>query len=79
MDLFHNSLVAAKGQQCSLAQQFFITEKQVAAMMGISLSKLQKDRFYGRGIPYSKMGRSVRYALPDVQQYMESCRITPLQ
>lgn len=41
----------------------WLTEREVSQMTGISVSKLQKDRFYRRGLPYSKIpgGRLVRY------------------
>lgn len=55
----------------------WISEKDVAALTGISVSTLQKDRFYERGIPYFKIGRSVRYALSDVESFMAAKRITP--
>ena len=54
----------------------WLTERQVAEMTGISRSTLQKNRFYQKGIPYSKVGASVRYALADVQAYMESCHVS---
>ncbi len=44
----------------------WLTEKEAAAMTGLSVSTLQKQRFYHRGIPYSKVGRSVRYSVHDV-------------
>ncbi|MBQ3060436.1 MAG: helix-turn-helix domain-containing protein [Desulfovibrio sp.] len=44
-------------------------------MTGISLSTLRKYRLWGKGPTYSKIGRSVRYALADVLEYMESRRI----
>ncbi len=52
--------------------QIWITEKEVARLTGISISTLQKQRFYRKGISYSKVGRSVRYALKDVESYMDS-------
>lgn len=52
------------------------TEKEVSKMTGISVSTLQKQRFRGKGIPYSKVGvKSVRYNLQDVVDYMEAQKI----
>lgn len=52
------------------------TEKEVSKMTGISVSTLQKQRFFGRGIPYCKVGaKSVRYNLQDVVDYMEAQKI----
>jgi len=53
----------------------WVNEKQVSALTGISLSTLRKYRLWGKGPTYSKIGRSVRYALADVLEYMESRRI----
>lgn len=40
----------------------YISEKAVSDITGFSLSKLQQDRFYRKGIPYIKIGRNIRYA-----------------
>lgn len=53
----------------------WITEKQVALMIGMSLSTLQQNRHKRRGIKYTKIGRSVRYALSDVIEYMNCHKI----
>lgn len=53
----------------------YLTEFDVSEITGRSLSALRKDRHYGRGIPYIKLGRQVRYSFDDVDRFMESCRI----
>jgi hypothetical protein len=53
----------------------YLTEVQVAEIMSRALSTLRNDRFNRRGLPYIKVGRSVRYSLNDVIQFMESRRI----
>lgn len=53
----------------------YLTEKQVSEMTGRALSTLRNDRMYRRGLPYVKLGRSVRYDLEDVRTFMESRRI----
>lgn len=55
----------------------WLTERQVNELTTLSLSTLRSHRFYGKGIPYSKIGRSVRYSLADVIAFMESKRISP--
>lgn len=52
-----------------------LTERQVAEMTGRSRSALQKDRFFRQGIPFVKMGRSVRYVLRDVLDFMDGQRV----
>jgi phage terminase Nu1 subunit (DNA packaging protein) len=57
----------------------YVTEVQVAEITGRALSTLRNERFCRRGIPYVKIGRSVRYNLQDVIRYMESNKITTSQ
>lgn len=58
------------------SQSDWLNEKQVAELLCISRSTLQKMRFKRHGIPYTKLGRSVRYKREDVQQYMEKKKIS---
>lgn len=53
----------------------FLPERDVAEITGLSLSKLQQDRHYRKGIPYSKVGKLVRYSLQDVLNYMEAHKV----
>lgn len=55
----------------------WLTEVAVASAIGCSLSLLRQNRHFHRGIPYTKMGRSVRYAAEDVKKYMQERRIVP--
>ena len=55
----------------------WLTEKEVAAITRLSLSTLRAHRFAGRGIPYAKIGRSVRYSATEVQRYMTEHQIVP--
>lgn len=55
----------------------YLTEKEVARITGLSLSTLRNARFQGRGLPYVKLGRSVRYDLKDVVKYMEDRKVIP--
>lgn len=58
-------------------QNGWLTEVQVSSLVNLSLSTLRAHRFQRRGIPYAKVGRSVRYARQDVLAFMQSCRIDP--
>ena len=53
----------------------YLTELQVAAMTGISLSKLRNSRHMGTFIRYSKLGKSVRYSKSDVIEYVEARKV----
>ena len=57
----------------------YLTEKQVAEITKFALSTLRNDRFLGRGIPYMKIGKSVRYNYADVIDFMESYRVNTRQ
>jgi len=49
----------------------YLKEQDVADITGMSLSKLRNDRCSGVGIPYCKVGRSVRYRIEDVREFMD--------
>lgn len=55
----------------------YLTDEQVSFLTGRSRSALAKDRFYRRGIPFTKFGRAVRYRLDLVKRYLKSQRIDP--
>ena len=59
-----------------MLEKRWINEKEVMEMTGRKLPTLRNDRFLGRGIPYSKMGKSVRYAIEDIVKFMESRRVS---
>jgi len=48
----------------------YMTESETADYIRGSRSTLQKDRLYGRGIPFVKMGRRVLYRRADVDAYL---------
>ena len=50
--------------------QNLLTERQLAEMLNISVRTLQTDRQRGGGIPYFKIGRSVRYNRETVENYL---------
>lgn len=54
--------------------QTFLTETSLAKRWLISIKKLQSDRIASRGVPYTKIGRLVRYRLSDVVAYENSGR-----
>ena len=57
-------------------QNQWLTEVEVSLLTKLSLSTLRAHRFYRKGMPYSKVGRSVRYSLADVAACMKSRRVT---
>jgi hypothetical protein len=53
----------------------YLTEKELASILGIAASTLANQRSLHVGIPYVKFGRSVRYDLDDVVAFMESQKV----
>lgn len=56
-------------------EQRWVNEKEVARITGFALPTLRNDRHLGKGVPYMKRGRSVRYKIEDVIRYMEARRV----
>ena len=50
---------------------YWLTEKQVAKIVGVSVSTLRAHRQARKGIPYTKVGRLVRYAATDILAFMK--------
>jgi hypothetical protein len=53
----------------------YLNEKKVAKMLNLSVSTLRMDRHYNKGLPYYKIGKSVRYNINDVKNYLDTKRI----
>ena len=53
----------------------YVGERKVAEILDQSVQTLRNDRHLGRGIKYSKKGRSVRYDIKDVYDYMEKHKV----
>ncbi|MCI5048726.1 MAG: helix-turn-helix domain-containing protein [Rickettsiales bacterium] len=49
-----------------------MNEKEVAAVLGVSVSKVRKDRARGEGIASCKIGTRVRYRRDKVIEYLIS-------
>lgn len=56
----------------------FITETEVALITGLSVHTLRHWRFIGKGIPYCRAGRAIRYDYSDVISFMRGQRIEPV-
>jgi len=54
----------------------WLTEKQVASLTGLSVHTLRRHRQRRCGIPYAKLGRSVRYSEVAVLTHMASRQVT---
>lgn len=56
-------------------EHYWLTEKQVAKILSVSVSTLRAHRQARKGIPYAKFGRLVRYSLADVAEFLKQRRI----
>lgn len=59
----------------SLVNSVYVNEYEVARITGRSVSTLRNQRCRCEGMPYYKIGRSVRYLLSEVYEYMEANRV----
>lgn len=53
----------------------YLTEKEASRLTSFALSTLRNHRHLGRGIPYVKAGKSVRYSFQDVVAFMEGKKV----
>lgn len=53
----------------------YLNEKEVAEITRRALSSLRNDRYLRRNIPFIKIGRSVRYKMADVIDFMDQRRV----
>ena len=49
-----------------------LRQKEYCELTGKAESTAEQDRLYGRGAPFIRMGRSIRYRLDDVITWLES-------
>ena len=54
-----------------------LTEKEASKILGRAVQTLRNDRHTRKGCPYIKMGRSVRYLLSDIENFLAKHRIVP--
>ncbi len=48
-----------------------IKEKDLAKILNVSAAKLSRDRFEKRGLPFYRLGRSIRYNLEKCLKSLE--------
>jgi len=52
-----------------------LNEKEVQQEYGINTRTLQRERIYGNGIPYHKLGRRVLYRRSDIEEFLSVCKV----
>ncbi|OCB21290.1 hypothetical protein A5674_03230 [Mycobacterium malmoense] len=51
------------------------TARQLADFLGTTEASLAQDRYLRRGVPYTRVGRRIRYLREDVMKYLQANRI----
>ena len=54
-----------------------VDENQAAKIIGRAVQTLRNDRHLRQGPPYIKIGRSIRYQISDLLDYLKRHRIDP--
>jgi len=54
-----------------------VNEHRAAQLMDKSVQTLRNERFLKKGCPYLKLGKSVRYLISDINNYLTQNRIDP--
>jgi predicted DNA-binding transcriptional regulator AlpA len=54
-----------------------LNDQETSQLIGRARQTLANDRSARRGLPYIKIGRSIRYRLSDVLAFIEARRINP--
>ena len=55
----------------------YLNEKEVSNLTGLALPTLRNHRSKGCGLPYIKIGKTVRYSFQDIIEYFEGHKINP--
>jgi hypothetical protein len=55
----------------------FINETEVSRITGRAVPTLRNDRYKGQGLPFYKLGRSIRYRLDEILAFMGERRVQP--
>lgn len=51
------------------------TPQEMSKLTAIPVTTLAQWRYRGRGLPYLRIGRLIRYDAADVETYLQSCRV----
>ncbi len=58
-------------------QELLLTESETARRLGISVSGLRKWRRGGQGPRFIRLGRLIRYSVPDLEEWLVANRQEP--
>ncbi len=60
-----------------LNENQIVNETKASEILGRAIQTIRNDRHLRQGAPYIKIGRSVRYRVGDLLDYLERHRIDP--
>jgi hypothetical protein len=60
-----------------MEQERYLSPAEVETITGRKVQTWANERHEGRGLPYYKVGRSIRYKLSEVLEFMERHRVDP--
>jgi predicted DNA-binding transcriptional regulator AlpA len=66
----------AQNQNIKLVRDTYITESQLSKLTQISVKTLRTWRWRGDGPAFYRLGRSVRYSISDVNEWLQNARRT---
>ena len=53
----------------------YLTEQETSKLTSIAVQTLRNNRYERKGIPFHKLGESVRYAVEDIESYMQDNKV----
>lgn len=53
----------------------YISERELHEIIGVSLSTLRQNRHMRVGFPYYKIGKSVKYKMSEVLEYIDERKV----
>lgn len=57
-------------EYASAPDEMFFSQNTVAAVLDCSLATIERDRCGGKGVPFTKFGRLVRYRKMDILEWV---------
>jgi hypothetical protein len=55
----------------------YVNENETARILDCSVQTLRNQRHQGKGLPYRKFGRAVRYRVDEIIAFIEDRKIMP--
>jgi len=63
--------------QAAPEQKRWLSPAEAACYLGCSKNFLDKDRFQLRRLPFTKLGRSIKYDIRDLDAHLEASKVAP--